>query len=46
MLLGAFRGHLKNDCVALDPWERFDYIVSIFSEGSPRRFFDYLDADI
>lgn len=46
MLLGALRKHLKNDCVALDPSERFDYIVSIFSEGSLRRFSDYLDADI
>ena len=26
--------------------ERFDYIVSIFSEGSLRHFFDFLDADI
>lgn len=26
--------------------ERFDYIVSIFSEGSQRHFFDFLDADI
>ena len=34
MLLGALRKHLKNDCVAMDPSERFDYIVSIFSEGS------------
>ena len=25
---------------------RFDYIVSFFSEGSLRRFSDYLDADI
>lgn len=46
MLLGALRKHLKNDCVAMSPSERFDYIVSIFSEGSLRRFFDYLDADI
>lgn len=45
-LLGALRKHLKNDCFALDPSERFDYIVSIFSEGSLRRFSDYLDADI
>ncbi|MFR2029953.1 MAG: 3'-5' exonuclease [Collinsella sp.] len=30
----------------MDPSERFDYIVSIFSEGSLRRFSDYLDADI
>lgn len=34
MLLGALRKHLKNDSVAMDPSERFDYIVSIFSEGS------------
>lgn len=40
------RKHLKYDCLALNPSERFDYIVSIFSEGSPRRFSDYLDADI
>lgn len=46
MLLGALRKHLKNDCVAMDPSERFDYMVSIFSEGSLRRFSDYLDADI
>lgn len=46
MFLGALRKHLKNDCFALDPSERFDYIVSIFSEGSLRRFSDYLDADI
>lgn len=46
MLLGALRKHLKNDCLALDPSERFDYIVGIFSEGSLRRFSDYLDADI
>lgn len=30
----------------MGPSERFDYIVSIFSEGSLRRFSDYLDADI
>lgn len=46
MLLGALWKHLKNDCVAMDPSERFDYIVSIFSEGSLRRFSDFLDADI
>lgn len=46
MLLGALRKHLKNDCVVMDPSERFDYIVSIFSEGSLRRFSDFLDADI
>lgn len=46
MLLGALRKHHKNDCVAMGPSERFDYIVSIFSEGSLRRFSDYLDADI
>lgn len=46
MLLGALRKYLKNDCVAMDPSERFDYIVSIFSEGSLRHFSDYLDADI
>lgn len=46
MLLGALRKHLKNDCVAMGPSERFDYIVSIFSEGSLRRFSDYLDAGV
>lgn len=46
MLLGALRKHLNNDCVAMSPSERFDYIVSIFSEGSLRRFSDFLDADI
>lgn len=46
MFLGALRKHLKNDCFALDSSERFDYIVSIFSEGSLRRFSDFLDADI
>lgn len=46
MLLGALRKHLKNDCVAMDPSERFDYIVSIFSEGSLRRFSDFLVVDI
>ena len=46
MLLGALRKHLAIDCVALGPSERFDYIVSIFFEGSLRRFSDYLDADI
>lgn len=40
------RKHLKNDCVAMDPSERFDYIVSIFSEGSLRRFSDCFDAGI
>lgn len=38
MLLGALPKHLKNDCVAMSPSERFDYIVSVFSEGSLRRF--------
>ncbi len=46
MLLGALRKHRKKDCVAMDPSECFDYIVSIFSEGSLRRFSDFLDADI
>ena len=46
MLLGTLRKHLAIDCVALGPSERFDYIVSIFSGGSLRRFSDYLDADI
>lgn len=46
MLLGALQKHLSKDCVAMDPSERFEYIVSIFTEGSLRRFSDYLDADI
>lgn len=46
MFLGALRKYLKNDCLALDPPERFDYIVNIFSEGSLRRFSYFLDADI
>ena len=46
MLLRALRKHLTNECVAMGPSERFDYIVSIFSEGSLRRFSDYLDTDI
>lgn len=43
---GSKRKHLTNYCVAMGPSERFDYIVSIFSEGSLRRFSDYLDVDI
>lgn len=46
MRLGALWKHLKNDCVAMGPSERFDYIVGIFSVGFLRRFSDYLDADI
>lgn len=46
MFLGALRKYLKNDCIALDPPERFDYIVNIFSEGSLRRFSYFLDADV
>lgn len=46
ILLGALRKHLKIDCLTMGPSERFDYIVSIFSEGSLRRFSDYLDAGI
>ena len=46
MLLGALRKHLSIGCVAMGLSERFDYIVSIFFEGSLRRFSDYLDADI
>lgn len=46
MLLGALRKYLVIGCVAMGPSECFDYIVSIFSEGSLRRFSDYLDADI
>lgn len=33
-------------CVAIGLSERFGYIVSINSEGSLRRFSDYLDVDI
>ena len=46
MLLRTLRKHRKKDCVAMDSLERFDYIVSIFSEGSLQRFSDYLDTDI
>lgn len=46
MLLGALWKHFKIDCVAMNPSERFDYILSIFSEGSLRRFSDFLVADI
>lgn len=46
MFLGALRKHLAISCFAMVPSERFDYIVSIFSEGSLRRFSDYLDVDI
>ena len=46
MFLGALRKHLAISCFAMVPSERFDYIVSIFSEGSLRRFSDYLDAGI
>lgn len=46
MLLGALRKHFANDWVAMGSSERFDYIVIINSEGSLRRFYDYLDADI
>lgn len=46
MFLGALRKHLAISCFAMVPSERFDYIVSIFSEGSLRRFSDYLVADI
>lgn len=40
MFLGALRKHLAISCFAMVPSERFDYIVSIFSEGSLRRFSD------
>lgn len=46
MLLGALRKHLAIVCVAMGPSERFNYIMGIFSEGSLRRFSDFLDADI
>lgn len=46
MLLVALREHLKNGCVTIGLSERFDYIISILSEGPLRRFSDYLDADI
>lgn len=46
MFLGALRKHLAISCFAMGPSERFDYFVSVFSEGSLRLFSDYLDADI
>ena len=46
MLLEALRKHLAIDCVAIGLSERFDYIVSIFSEGSLRRFSDCFDAGL
>lgn len=46
MLLRALKKHLAADCAAMDPSERRDYILSIFPEGSLRRFSDYLDAGI
>ena len=46
MLLRALKKHLAADCAAMDPSERRDYILSIFSEGSLRRFSDYLDVGI
>lgn len=46
MLLGALWKHFKGGCVAMGPSERFDYLVSIFSEGSLRRFSDYLDVGV
>lgn len=45
-LLGALRKYLVIGCVAIGLSERFGYIVSINSEGSLRRFSDYLDVDI
>lgn len=46
MLLGALRKYLAIGCVAMDLSERFDYTVSIFFEGSLRRFSDFLEMDI
>lgn len=46
MFLGALRKHLAISCFAMGPSERFDYFVSVFSEGSLRLFSDYHDADI
>lgn len=46
MLIGVLRKHLAIGCVAMGPSECFDYFVSIFSEGSLRRFSDYFDAGI
>ena len=46
MLLGALRKYLVIGCVAIGLSERLDYVVSIFSEGSLRRFSDFLDAGI
>ncbi len=45
-LLEALWKRLKSGCVAMSPSERFGHIVSIFSEGSLRRFSDYLDEDV
>lgn len=46
MFLGALRKHLAISCFAMGPSERFDYFVSVFSEGSLRLFSDFLDSDI
>lgn len=46
MLLGALWKHLAIGCVTMCLSERFEYIVSIFSESSLRFFSDFLDADI
>lgn len=46
MPLGALRKHLAIGCVVMGLSERVDYTVSFFSEGSLRRFSDFLDADI
>lgn len=45
-LLEALRKYLVIGCVAIGLSERFDYILSIFSESFLRRSSDYLDADI
>lgn len=46
MFLGALRKHLAISCFAMGPSERFDYFVSVFSEGSLRLFSVFLDSDI
>ena len=46
MLLGSLRKHLAIGRVVMGLSERFDYIVSGFSEDFLRHFSDYLDADI
>lgn len=46
MLLDALRTHLMTDCALMIPSDRYSYIRSIFSEGSVRRYSDYLDTAV